>query len=268
MNGNGMHNGGHGFCHTCTYNGKRDPACLSCKGFSELGTKGKNIHFEAYDDEELAEKKLKPAADYRPGAPSRELQLVGVTDNARDCMLALLAEVSMLADEDAPLMVKLIGGMSQDCICTELRITSDELRRMWIAARDKYPICAAYVRRINANIDSEPVKEQPTSETETCDLPTVGATSASVPSVGDFATGEKIMDEHENPEQTTNKAPALAYNAEWDAAHTAQWENAIKAFRSAAKDFVGDDETISAGLAAACEVLASPLPSTETGGEA
>ena len=163
MNGNGMHNGGRGYCHTCTYNGKRNPACLSCKGFSEFGTKGNNLHFDAYEDMELAMKKLAPsiAAGYRPSAPSMGVQLVGVTDNARDCMLALLAEASMLADEDAPLMVKLIGGMSQDCICTELRITCDELRRMWIAARDKYPICAAYVRRINASIDSEPVENQP-----------------------------------------------------------------------------------------------------------
>ena len=163
MNGNGMHNGGRGFCHTCTYNGKRNPACLSCKGFSEFSTTGKKIHFDAYAEIELAMKKITPniAADYRPGAPSRDLQLVGVTDNARDCMLALLAEASMLADEDAPLMVKLIGGIPLYCICIELRITSDELRRMWITARDKYPICAAYVRRINASIDSELVENQP-----------------------------------------------------------------------------------------------------------
>ena len=163
MTRKGCRNGFGRFCHTCKYDGKRDTACLSCKGFAEFSTLGHNIHFDAYEDMELAMKKLAPsiAAAYRPGAPSMGIQLVGVTDNARDCMLALLAEASMLADEDAPLMVKLIGGRSEQDICREFRLSTDILRLIWIALKNKYPICAAYVRRINASIDSEPVENQP-----------------------------------------------------------------------------------------------------------
>lgn len=145
----------HGYCHTCPYDGKRDPICIICAYDPENPTKHENegingglVHLDAYEDCELEEKKIKTAADYMPCGSPCCASISGVPGNALDIMLFMLTEISMIDDDDAPLMVKLIGGKSQEDICRELRITCEYLRRRSAEVLGKYPVCAAYVRRI------------------------------------------------------------------------------------------------------------------------
>jgi len=145
----------HGFCHTCPYNIKGDPVCLSCKGASD--NFGAMVHLDAYEDCDKMERSMSiiVAADYRPGRPSSVFELPNVSAEARDIMLFLLAEISTIEDADAPLMVNLIGGRSVEDIAKEARTDGEQVRQRWLALRDRYPVCAAYVRRINGRIEPQ-----------------------------------------------------------------------------------------------------------------
>ena len=136
-------------CHNCPKNREirkcfRDlkrlrKICGACSGPSS--NFGKNLHIDAYEDEKLAEKKIK--ADSVALFNSRKSfasQIAGMDGETADLLKRVLAEFAVLTDEEAPVVVRKLRGETNTEIAHKMGLTKQTVWRRWNMLKKKNPL--------------------------------------------------------------------------------------------------------------------------------
>ena len=137
-------------CHNCPKNREiqkcfRDlkrlrKLCGACEGPSKKPF-GKNTHIDAYEDEQLAEKKLK--ADSVALFNSRQSfasRIAGMDGETADLLKRVLAEFAVLTDEEAPIVVRKLRGETNMEIAHRMGLTKQTVWRRWNMLKRKNPL--------------------------------------------------------------------------------------------------------------------------------
>lgn len=101
--------------------------CIDCPGPS-LNPSGGNVHFDAYEDMEIAAKKIFSQIDpaYHPGERTDTRPAPGVSVEAWEVLARVLAEVAVLTDRQSVEFAHLLRGEVPDG-CGELLRTRPEI---------------------------------------------------------------------------------------------------------------------------------------------
>lgn len=131
----------HGFCHTCPYDGKRDNICIECNGASD--NFGGMVHLDAYDERDLADKKLKidPIFSFREA--TRKYSLVGMSEQAEQTLLDALRQFSSLSDAQVIVLRRLLSGETLAEIANLQGVTKQNTSGIWKRIIRKAPVFAA-----------------------------------------------------------------------------------------------------------------------------
>ena len=137
-------------CHNCPKNREiqkcfRDlkrlrKLCGACDGPSKKPF-GKNTHIDAYEDDQLAEKKLKADSvalfNSRKSFASR---IAGMDGETADLLKRVLAEFAVLTDEEAPIVVRKLRGETNMEIAHRMGLTKQTVWRRWNMLKKKNPL--------------------------------------------------------------------------------------------------------------------------------
>ena len=114
--------------------------CEACGGPSQKSY-GKGVHIDAYEDEQLAEKKLK--ADSIAMFNSRQTfasRIAGMDGDTADLLKRVLAEFAVLTDEEAPIVVRKLRGETNMEIAHRMGLTKQTVWRRWNMLKKKNPL--------------------------------------------------------------------------------------------------------------------------------
>lgn len=115
--------------------------CGACSGSSS--TSGKNLHIDAYEDEELAEKKLRRDQVALYNSRQSFASRIAVRDEeTADLLKRVVAEFSALTDEEAPIVVRKLRGETNLEITVATGLSKQTVWRRWNNLIKKNPLWA------------------------------------------------------------------------------------------------------------------------------
>ena len=120
--------------------------CGACKSIDPKkrksdGLRGGQVHIDAYEDEQLAEKKLK--ADSVALFNSRQSfasRIAGMDGDTAELLKRVLAEFAVLTDEEAPIVVRKLRGETNMEIAHRMGLTKQTVWRRWNMLKKKHPL--------------------------------------------------------------------------------------------------------------------------------
>ena len=143
-------------CHNCPKNREiqkcfRDlkrlrKLCGACKSLDPKkrkndGIQGGNVHLDAFEDEQLAEKKLKADSIALFNSRQSFASRIAVKDEeTADLLKRVVAEFSSLTDEEAPVVVRKLRGETNMEISERMGLSRQTVWRRWNMLKRKNPL--------------------------------------------------------------------------------------------------------------------------------